>query len=123
MKKKIVVVDDEPDVAYTVKSNLKNFDENYEIICVDSGEKCLELLKKDQIPDLILLDIMMPGMTGWEVFDKIKANKSWKNIHIIFVTGTDKVAETARALLGDNFIEKPYKPRELKEKIDRALKK
>jgi len=123
MKKRIMVVDDEPDVAYTVKSNLKNFDENYEIICVDGGEKCLKLLKNNQIPDIILLDIIMPGMNGWEVFDKIKANPSWKNIHIIFVTGTDKVAENAKNFLGDDFIEKPYKPKELKEKIDRILKK
>jgi CheY-like chemotaxis protein len=122
MKKKIMVVDDEPDIAYTVKSNLTLFDSDYEVTCADSGEKCLELLKNNEIPDLILLDIMMPAMDGWEVFDKIQKNPSWKNIRIIFVTGTDVVADNAKTILNeDYFIEKPYKPAELKEKIAKVL--
>jgi len=123
MKKKIMVVDDEPDNAYTVEINLKGPEDNYDIICVNSGKKCLELLEKNQIPDLILLDIMMPEMNGWEVFDIIKANPSWNGIPIIFVTGTDKVVGHARAFLGENFIEKPYNPVELKEKINKILEK
>jgi len=124
MKKKIMVVDDDPDVAYTAKSNLTLFDSDYEITCVDSGEKCLELLKNNEIPDVILLDIMMPHMDGWEVFSKIQENPSWKDIRIIFVTGTDVVADNARMMLSENhFIEKPYKPTELKEKIAKILAK
>jgi len=124
MKKKIMVVDDEPDVAYTAKSNLTLFDSDYEVTCIDSGKKCIELLNNNEIPDLILLDIMMPGMDGWEVFDKIQKNPSWKDIQIIFVTGTDVAADIAKAMLKeDHFIEKPYKPTELKEKIAKILAK
>ena len=67
MTKKVMVVDDDLGVIYTVKHGMESPDGDYEIITVDSGKKCFELLEKNQIPDLILLDIMMPGMSGWEV--------------------------------------------------------
>ncbi len=122
MKKKIMVVDDEPDVAYTAKSNLELFNTDYEITCVYRGKDCIKLLQDNQIPDLILLDIMMPEMDGWEVFDKLQKNPSWRNIHIIFVTGTDDAKENAKVILSDDhFLEKPYKPLELREKVSRVL--
>lgn len=122
MKKKILIVDDEPDVAFTVEYDLKKFDSEYEIICVDNGKKCLELLEKNQIPDLILLDIMMPEMNGWEVFNKIKENQAWAKIPIIFLTARiDRTAENAGSFLGDDYIEKPYDPADLKKRVDNVL--
>jgi len=67
---KIMVVDDEPDQLFSIKKSLENFDSDYEVIGANGGEQCFELLKNGQIPDLILLDIMMPGMTGWTVHDR-----------------------------------------------------
>jgi CheY-like chemotaxis protein len=75
MVKKIMIVDDENGVTYTVKHGLEGLDTGYQVTCVDSGKKCLELLEQNQIPDLILLDIMMPEMTGWEVQKKIKEHR------------------------------------------------
>ena len=122
--KKILIVDDEPDVASTVEFNLKESDGKYEVTCVNSGKKCLELLEKNQIPDLILLDIMMPEMNGWEVFNKIKENPAWAKILIIFLTARiDRTAENAGSFLGDDYIEKPYDPSDLKKRIDNVLKK
>lgn len=122
MKKKILVVDDEPDVASTVEFNLKESDDEYEVTCVNSGKKCLELLEKNQIPDLILLDIMMPEMNGWEVFNKIKENQVWAKIPIIFLTARiDRTAENAGSFLGDDYIEKPYDPADLKKRIGNVL--
>ena len=67
MKKKVMIVDDEQDQILTIKLFLEDFGEEYDVISADSGEKCLELLRHDKIPDIILLDIMMPEMNGWEV--------------------------------------------------------
>lgn len=119
-----MVVDDEPDQIATVKYVLESYKNEYEIIGVDSGIKCLELLKNNEIPDLILLDIMMPKMSGWETFNQIKENSSWKNIPIIFLTArTDKVAKKAGGFLGDDFIEKPFNSKYFIKKIDEFLKR
>ena len=119
-----MVVDDEPDQIATVKYVLESSKNDYEIIGVDSGSKCLELLKNNEIPDLILLDIMMPKMSGWEVYNHIKENSSWMNIPIIFLTArTDKVAKKAGGFLGDDFIEKPFNSQYFIKKIDEFLKK
>ena len=123
MAKTILVVDDDPGVARTVKYGLENLDKDCKVITVESGEKCLELLEKNQIPDLILLDIMMPEMSGWETQEKIKENQVWKNIPIVFLTArTDRVAKNAGDFLADAYIEKPCEISDLKQKIDKILK-
>ena len=122
--KKIMVVDDEPDQTQTVKRVLEGSGDNYEVICVDSGVQCLELLKDNQIPDLILLDVMMPKMDGWETFQKIKENPSWRKIPVVFLTvRADEFAEDAGSFLGDDYIKKPYEIDDLKRRIDKVLKK
>jgi len=124
MTKKIMVVDDDIGVIYTVKHGIEGADPDYEIITVESGEKCLALLEDDQIPDLILLDIMMPGMSGWEAYQKIRANEAWKNIPVVFLSArTDRIAKEAGGFLGEDYIEKPFKVPELKARIDKVLKK
>ena len=85
---------------------------------------CFVLLKNNEIPDLILLDIMMPETSGWAVFDKLKENPSWKDIPVVFLTvRTDEIAENAGSFLGDDYIEKPVDAEELKKRIDKVLKK
>ena len=123
MVKKVLVVDDNPDVIFSVKSGLESYDRNYKIIGVESGMKCLEFLKTE-IPDLILMDIMMPEMSGWKTFDKIKENISWKDIPIIFLTArTDRVAKNAGGFLGEDYIEKPFEIKNLIGRINKVLKK
>ena len=123
--KKIMLVDDEKDQIFFVKASFKNlFGKEYVIIPAESGEKCFELLENKEIPDVILLDIMMPRMNGWEVFDRLRANPSWKNIPIIFLTArTDEFAEHAGVLIADDYIKKPIEIKELKTRIDNVLKK
>jgi CheY-like chemotaxis protein len=124
MVKKIMIVDDENGVTYTVKHGLEGLDTGYQVTCVDSGKKCLELLEQNQIPDLILLDIMMPEMTGWEVQKKIKEHRVWREIPVVFLTArTDQVAKRAGSFLGDDYIGKPFKIHELKQHIDKILQK
>ncbi len=124
MKKKIMIVDDEPDVTYTIELNLKMFDKDYEITRANSGEQCLELLKNSEPPDLILLDIMMPGMSGEETYEKIKENPSWKGIPVVFLTAkVDDYPGEQTTHLGDDYIEKPYDPTELKKRVHEILTK
>ncbi|MCJ2513278.1 MAG: response regulator [Candidatus Thermoplasmatota archaeon] len=123
MVKKVLVVDDNPDVIFSVKSGLETLDKNYRIKGVESGRKCLEFLESE-IPDIILMDIMMPEMSGWKTFDKIKENIAWKDIPIIFLTArTDRIAKNAGGFLGEDYIEKPFEIKNLIERINKILKK
>ncbi len=123
--KKIMIVDDEKDQIYFIKTSFENlYGKDYMIIQAESGEKCFELLERQGLPDLILLDIMMPKMNGWEVFDRIRANPAWKDIPIIFLTArTDEFAEHAGGLIAEDYIKKPIEVKELKARIDNVLKK
>ncbi|MFO8078641.1 MAG: response regulator, partial [Thermoplasmatota archaeon] len=67
---------------------------------------------------------MMPGMSGWEVFDTLKDNPSWKNIPIVFLTArTDDLAEDAGKFLGEDYIEKPFEIDELIKRVDKIIEK
>ena len=123
MVKKVLVVDDNPDVIFSVKSGLEESAKGYKVIGAESGEKCIEFLKSNT-PDIILLDIMMPEMSGWQTFDKIKGNDDWKDIPIVFLSArTDNIAKNAGGFLGEDYIEKPFEIKNLKERIEKAIKK
>ena len=124
MVKKIMVCDDDQGVIFTVKTGLENLDSDYKIITVNSGKRCLELLEKEGPPDLLLLDIMMPDMSGWETYQKIRETINNKELPIVFLTArTDRIAKDAGGFLAEDYIEKPFKVPELKERIDKILKK
>ena len=94
MIKKILLVDDDKDQVDIIRKVFERlFSNEYEIIPAYSGEECLSFLNK-MIPSVIILDIMMPEMDGWEVVDKIRSEPDWKDIPIIFLTArTDEIAE------------------------------
>ena len=120
--KKIMIVDDELDQILTVKVILEKSGEDYEVISAQSGKECLKILDTI-VPDLILLDIMMPEMSGWELYDKLKQNNVWNSIPTIFLTSrTDETAENAGRFLGDDYIEKPFNSEDFKIKIKQLLK-
>jgi CheY-like chemotaxis protein len=120
--KTILVVDDNPDVLTSLKVGLEDVSGEYQILMAEDGKKCLEILKNNTKPDIILLDIMMPQMSGWEVFDRIKENPSWKTIPIVFLTArTDRTAKNAGSFLGDDYIQKPFDISDLKKRIETLL--
>jgi len=121
MNKKIMVVDDDIALTKTIKFTLEDSKE-YNIISVNSGFECLQKLRNNEIPDLILLDIMMPEINGWQVLEKIKENNDWKDIPIIILTArTDNLAKNAGKFLAEDYIEKPYTNEMLKEHIKKVL--
>jgi len=123
MVKNILVVDDEPGVTHTLKYGLESLDTNYKVVCVESGKKCFEMLENSQKPDIILLDIMMPEMNGWEIQKKLQERIEWRDIPIIFLTATaDPTSKKIGSIIGKDFIEKPCKIPDLKQRIDAILK-
>jgi CheY-like chemotaxis protein len=122
MVKTILVVDDYTDILVSVKQVLEDPTGEYRVIGVDSGEKCLNMLKESKLPDLILLDIMMPGMSGWDVAARIKENDQWSAVPIVFLTakGDDMSAGVGR-LASEDYITKPFDIMKLKECIARIL--
>lgn len=124
MKKKIMLVDDNPDFIYMVKRSLKPFSNQYEVIGVNGGEECFKLLEKGDIPDIILLDIMMPETDGWALFAKLKERNEWRDIPIIFLTAkTDDYSKGFGKISAQDYIEKPFEIKDLKERIDKVLRR
>lgn len=122
--KKIMVVDDNPDHLHTIKQTIEKMDDEYKVVCASNGISCIKLLKNNEIPDLILLDIMMPKMNGWETFKIIKENSLWRNIPVVFLTArTDDFAENAGKFLASDYIEKPFDIEDLKKRIDKIFNK
>ena len=122
--KKIMIVDDEPDILFSVKCGLEDFADEYIVSGAGSGHECFELLKKGQIPDLILLDVMMPEMNGWDVFTKLKENPEWREIPVVFLTAkTDPYSKGFGKMAATEYLEKPYDIKNLEERIDKILKK
>jgi len=105
----ILIVDDQPIIIKTLTAILK---EDYHIVITTSGEKAIEICNRDEKPDLVLLDINMPGMDGYEVCRKLKSSKLTKRIPIIFVTSkTEPEEEEKGFLLGaSDYIVKPFIP-------------
>jgi two-component system alkaline phosphatase synthesis response regulator PhoP len=120
MAKKILVVDDEEDIRISVGEMLKV--NGYKVTTAEDGRDCINKLKKE-IPDLVILDIMMPGMSGWDVAAKIKENSQWSSIPIVFLTAKgDDMSIGVGHLASEDYIVKPFNIIELKESIDRILK-
>jgi two-component system alkaline phosphatase synthesis response regulator PhoP len=122
-KIQIMVVDDEPDIVKIVKISLELA--NYEAIEADSGEECLEKLEKGAKPVLILLDIMMPGLSGYETCDKIRKDPKYKGLKIVMLTakGQKGDAEEGLKVGADDYIIKPFDPYELIEQVKEILER
>ena len=124
MVKTILVVDDEPSVRYTVKHGLEGLDKEYAVVSVSSGDECFEFLEQHDLPDLILLDLMMPEMNGWEVQRRLKEHWAWRSVPVVFLTAIeDRTSKTIGSITSEDYIEKPFTIPRLKERIDRILRK
>ncbi len=122
MARKIMVVDDEENVLTLVKAVLDQ--EGFDVTAVSSGQECLKKLK-DAKPELILMDMMMPGMSGRETVEKIRADSKNKAVKIIFVT-VARFSEVGKETLGklkvSDYVTKPFDNKDLVKRVMQALK-
>lgn len=122
-KIKVMVVDDEPDIVKIIKISLELA--NFGISECYSGEECLEKLGKGERPALVLLDIMMPGISGYETCQKIRENPAYKDMKIVMLTakGQKGDAEEGLKVGADDYIIKPFDPYELIEQIKEIIER
>lgn len=123
MKKRILVVDDNPEILFSIKHGLEEKYDEYIIFGADGGRRCFEFLKNEEKPDVILLDIMMPEMNGWDVYARLQENEEWKNIPVVFLTAkTDDYSKGFGKLVCYDYIEKPFILDDLRIRIDEVMK-
>lgn len=118
--KKILIADDRSEVVELVKVTLEG--EGYRTIDASDGREALEKIRKEK-PDLILLDIVMPKMDGFEVLSKVKKDPKTKEIPIVMLTaqGQKVDQEKGRRLGARDYITKPFSPSHLLNKIEEIL--
>ncbi len=119
MSKRIMIVDDEEDIRGSVGQIFEI--SGYEVIKAEDGNDCLNKLER-AIPDLVILDIMMPGMNGWDVAARIKENSKWSKIPIVFLTAkVDEMSIGMGGLASREYIVKPFDIIKLKERVEEIL--
>ncbi len=122
MTKKIVLAEDEPQIARLIEFKLKK--EGYDVTWRENGEEALKAIKGDK-PDLILLDIMMPVMDGYEVLRRLKEDENLKSIPVIMLTARAQEKDVVKGIdMGaEDYITKPFHPAELLARVKRILGK
>jgi two-component system, OmpR family, alkaline phosphatase synthesis response regulator PhoP len=118
--RRILIVDDEPNIVLALELLMKK--EGYEVHTVDDGERAVQAAKELR-PDLILLDIMMPKMDGYEVCQRIRSDSLLKDVSIIMLTakGREVEREKGLALGADHYITKPFSTRQVVMKVKEIM--
>jgi len=120
-KKYILCIEDEPEMIDLIRLILGR--RGFEVVGAEGGKEGLEKMHQEQ-PDLVLLDLMMPDMDGWEVYQQMKADEKTKDIPVIVVTAK---AQSIDKVLGlhiakvDDYIAKPFSPQELLNSVDKVF--
>lgn len=114
--KKILIVDDEPNIVMTLEYAFKKQD--FEVYIARDGSEALQILKKD-VPDVILLDIMMPNVDGYQTLNFIKKQDSLKHTKVVFLTAKNKASDIEKGLkLGaDKYLLKPFSVKKIVSEI------
>lgn len=119
--KRVVCIEDEPEMIDLVRLILGR--KGFNVIGANGGVEGLEAVRRER-PDLVLLDLMMPDMDGWEVYQQIKADSELREIPVIVVTAK---AQSIDKVLGlhiakvDDYISKPFGPQELLESVEKII--
>ena len=116
---KILIVDDNEPVLFLINKILK--EPGRSIITANSGQKALDIVEKESDISLILMDIQMPGMDGFETVKKIKGNEKLKDIPVIFITGfykTEEYINEGYEIGAYDYIQKPFESHDLKNKVN-----
>jgi len=120
MSYQILIVDDEPNIVVPLQFLMEQ--NGYDVIVAQSGEEALESIAKYE-PDLILLDIMLPGMDGFEVCQIVRLKPEWQKTKIIFLTAKGRDVDIARGLVlgADAYVTKPFSNAEIVARVRELL--
>jgi len=120
MPHKILLVDDEPNILLSLQFLMQRA--GYQVTTAADGEQALQRVASDP-PDLILLDINMPRLNGYEVCERIRANPGWQGVRILLLTakGREVEKEKGLALGADDYVTKPFSNQELTDKVQALL--
>ena len=120
MSKKVLIVDDEPNIVTSLEYLMKK--SGYEVSIARNGDEALALIGSF-LPDVVLLDVMMPRKSGYEVCQQIRERPEWRHIKVVMVSAKGREAEVNKGLsLGaDTYVTKPFSNQELIAKVDGLL--
>lgn len=120
MTKHVLIADDEPNIVVSLEFLMER--NGYQIRIANDGDEVLRAVE-EQRPDLILLDVMLPGRSGFEVCQKIRENPAWQGIKIIMLTAKGRETEVAKglALGADAYITKPFSTKDLLAQVKQIL--
>lgn len=120
MAKKIMVVDDEPYIARVIKFKLEQ--EGYNVISANDGQTGLQRIREEK-PDLVLLDVMMPGLSGYDVCQQLKQDPALAGIPVVILTakGQERDREQGLNLGASDYITKPFSPNRLLELVKNMI--
>lgn len=120
MAKRILIVDDEPNIVVSLEFLMKR--EGFEVAVAPDGEAALRALE-ERLPDLVLLDIMLPKKNGFEVCQAIRANPAWQGVKIVMLTAKGRDTEVAKgtALGADAYMTKPFSTKDLVAQVRQIL--
>ncbi|TRZ48727.1 DNA-binding response regulator [bacterium] len=119
-KQKILVVDDEKDLTALVSLHMKMA--GFEVLTANNGEKALDLSREEK-PDLIILDLMLPKIDGWQVCEQLRQDAVTKDIPVIMLTARTQIEDKLKGFEAgaDDYVTKPFSPRELVARVKRVL--
>ena len=119
-KKKILIVDDEKQLVSLVSLHMKM--SGYEVLSAKDGEEALTIAK-EEAPDLIILDLMLPKMDGWEVCKRLRTESNIGDIPVIMLTARSEAGDKLKGFEcgADDYVTKPFSPRELVARVKRVL--
>lgn len=120
---RVMVVEDEPENRLFIGLMLRT--EGYEVLEAEDGPSAFQLLNDGQVPELILLDVMMPGLNGWQVFEQLNRDPRWGRIPVVMLTALAQRSDVERAVqLGvDGYLTKPFEPADLIHTIEETLER
>lgn len=118
--KRILIVDDEPNIVMSLEYTFKK--NNFEVFIARDGQEALDILK-NQLPDIIILDVMMPMVDGYSTLEQIKKDERLDNCKVIFLSAKNKEKDIEKGLsLGANlYITKPFSLKKLVEKVHELI--
>jgi DNA-binding response OmpR family regulator len=121
MNGRVMIMDDNPDVVETVKAIFRQREPDIEVIGATSGQEALSIMHESP-PDLVLIDIMMPEVDGWDVMVEMQKDPKLKNVPIIYLTAkTDDTSKMMGEMTSEDYITKPFDNEDLVRRVKKVL--